>query len=113
MGLFAGVESFCEGNEMKKEFDLEEVYDNEIAPLMETIIGICKEHKLPMFATFLYAANDEQDDFCSTNLLFKERAIPEALSSLEPIIRRGSSVPPLRMRVTKGDGSVEDTVILG
>jgi hypothetical protein len=98
---------------MEQPFDLEAVYDNEIAPLMAKIISICREHKLPMFATFLYASSDDQNDYCTTNLPFKgEREIPEALASLEPIIRHGSSVPPLRMRVTKGDGSIEDTVIL-
>jgi len=42
--------------------DLEKVYDEEIAPLMEKIIAICKEHKLPVFATFEFAPSE----FCST-----------------------------------------------
>ena len=93
-------------------FDLENIYDAEIAPLMAKIISICKEHKLPMFATFLYASDGENDDYCTTNLPFKERTIPDALASLEPIIRGHNRGPALRMRVTKGDGSIEDTVII-
>lgn len=100
--------------EMNKEgFNLEDVYDEEIAPLMSRIIEICKEHKLPMFATFLYLNDPDEsgdDALCTTNLMFEERPIPEKLLGLIKIVSpsRGS---PLRMRVTKNDGSVEDTVI--
>lgn len=95
-----------------KRFDLEAVYDAEIAPLMTEIIGICNKHKLPMFATFLYANDPDGDDgVCTTNLMFKERPIPEKLMALAPSVMP-SRAPMLRMRVTKGDGSVEDTVIM-
>ena len=112
--MFAGVEGFRQGDEMKEAFDLEAIYDNEIAPLMAEIIGICREHKLPMYATFLYANDPQEDraDFCSTQLLFEERPIPEQMFRLDPMMRQTSSFTPLRMRVTKSDGSVEDTVIL-
>ena len=40
----------------------EKIYDEKIAPLMTQIIEICKEHKLPMFATFQY----DKYDFCTT-----------------------------------------------
>lgn len=98
---------------MSKAFDLEAVYDAEIQPLMTKIIAICNAHKLPMFATFFYkSAGDEDDgDFCTTNLYFKERPDVEALAKLAPIIQ-GYRGPAVRMRVTKGDGSVEDMVIL-
>lgn len=35
--------------------NLEAIYDEQISPLMKQIIAICKEHKIPMFATFEYA----------------------------------------------------------
>lgn len=95
----------------KQFFDLEAVYDSEIAPLMTLIIEICKAHKLPMFATFLYMNDPDGDDgVCTTNLMFEDRPIPEKLLNLARSLR--SSAPMLRMRVTKGDGSIEDTVIL-
>lgn len=96
----------------QKGFDLEAVYDAEIAPLMTKIIGICKKHKLPMFATFMYASDaDEQHDFCTTELIFgKDRPIPPELASLAPTIT-GYRGPALRLRTTKSDGSVEDAVI--
>jgi len=42
----------------------EDVYDQKIAPLMTQIIDICKEHQIPMFATYEYASGD----FCDTIL---------------------------------------------
>lgn len=48
-------------------FDLEQVYDDKISPLMVQIIAICKEHKMPMAATFTYRADDEGGlDHCTT-----------------------------------------------
>lgn len=96
---------------MSKEFDLEKVYDEEIAPIMTKLIGICKQHKLPMFATFFYFSSGEEDSFCTTNLLFEERDIPRAFRSLEPTIRSPRG-PALRIRETNADGSVVDTVVL-
>jgi len=97
----------------ERGFDLEAVYDAEIAPLMSKIIEVCKKHKMPMFATFLYKNNPAEDDngLCTTNLMFeKERPVPEEILNLEPSIR--AEYKALRMRVTGADGSIEDTVIL-
>lgn len=44
--------------------DNESVYDEQIAPLMKQIIAICKEHSIPMLATFVYAP----EQFCTTSL---------------------------------------------
>ncbi len=35
-------------------FNKEDVYDNEIAPLMKDIIDICKKHEIPMLCSFTY-----------------------------------------------------------
>lgn len=94
-------------------FDLEDVYDSEIAPLMTKIIDICKAHKLPMFATFLYMNDPDEsggDSACTTNLMFEERPIPEKLLNLARSLRPQRSM--LRMRVTKSDGVIEETVVL-
>lgn len=71
-----------------KDFDLEQVYDSQIAPLMEQIISVCKEHKMPMFATFFYKSDEEDDYTCTTNLFFDERPNNEKLRQLEPMMRR-------------------------
>lgn len=44
--------------------DNEQVYDEQISPLMTKIIQICKDNNMPMFATFAY--QDEQ--LCTTSL---------------------------------------------
>ena len=55
---------------MADKFDLESVYDEQIAPLMTQIIDICKRHSLPMAATFEYAT----EDFCTTTIPCDNRA---------------------------------------
>lgn len=42
--------------------DKEKIYDEEISPLMEKIIEICKKHKIPIFASFQYS----DDNFCTS-----------------------------------------------
>ena len=44
----------------------EDVYDNEISPLIAEIITICKRDKMPMFASFEYS----EGDFCTTSMPF-------------------------------------------
>lgn len=44
--------------------DNETVYDEQISPLMAQIIKICKDNKIPMFATFCY----QQDNLCTTSM---------------------------------------------
>ena len=51
------------------EWTKEDVYDEQISPLMAQIIAICKEHRIPLVAQFNYA--NEPDDgprFCTTVL---------------------------------------------
>lgn len=38
--------------------DKEQVYDEQIYPLMDSIIKICKEHQIPMFSVFQFTPND-------------------------------------------------------
>ncbi|EJQ59764.1 hypothetical protein BW899_24220 [Bacillus mycoides] len=50
-------------------YDKEEVYDEEIAPLMQQILEICKREELPMVAQF-YLAEESPYSGCSTIILF-------------------------------------------
>lgn len=99
--------------ENQEPFDLEAVYDAEIFPLMKQVIEICQKHNLPMFATFMYVSDDEQGEgFCTSTVLPKERPIPEKMLDL-PQIMMSRRVRPLNIKVTKADGSVEMTTVLG
>lgn len=55
-------------------YNLEDVYDNEISPLMQKIIEICNKHKIPMMASFSYENNEELGfGRCSTHLGYEGR----------------------------------------
>lgn len=95
-------------------FDLEDVYDEEIAPLMTRIIDICKAHNMPMLASFMYG-RDEGDDpkLCTTALLsgpFSARDIPSCLTNACDGIYSGRRVPMMRTTLTKADGTTETTI---
>lgn len=75
----------------EESFDLEDVYDEEIAPLMAQILEICKRERLPMVASFAYARDEESGvtDFCSSYLEWPGRE-SKALSRAFGAIRSGS-----------------------
>lgn len=96
-------------------FDLEPIYDEKIAPLMSQIIAICKEHKMPMLATFFYARGEEDDEaFCTTVLLggtgFGERGVPRKMQAAADAITKGHAPHMFRTTVTKADGTTETTI---
>lgn len=39
---------------MKELYDLEAVYDEQISPLIQKIIEICNQHKMPMICSFAF-----------------------------------------------------------
>lgn len=99
-------------------WDLESVYDKEIAPLMARIIEICKEHRLPFVASVAYKGDTDDDDFglCSTYLEYDgERPRVEELYEASRVIRGGSRGlgPAMRLRTTDADGkTTAETIIL-
>lgn len=80
-------------------FDKEDIYDTKIAPLMTQIIEVCKEHKIPMLATFNYACTDEHSDggndrFCTTCIDgINGYQPPEIIEALH-IVRHGAVSRP-------------------
>lgn len=95
----------------KPIYDLESVYDKQISPLMAQVIAICKEHRMPMLATFQYQRTEERGEgFCTTMLPFSERVssdkLAAAMSALAPRRARLSTIT-----VIKADGTKEITMI--
>lgn len=84
----------------------EDVYDNQISPLMTEIIRICKEHDIPMVASFQY--NDDRPDgeamLCTTVILNQKDAATPALHDAAAALRRDRSVMTLTAR--DGEGNV-------
>src|ERR1035437_2855451 len=52
-----------EGGVMENtDYDLEAIYDEQIYPLMEQIITICQEHRIPLVCSFQYGTHDANTD---------------------------------------------------
>ncbi|MCK5245024.1 MAG: hypothetical protein KAJ90_07115 [Desulfobacterales bacterium] len=66
----------------------EEVYDNEISPLMNKIISICKEHKISTLCSFELPIEKDPDLVCTTALIGKEYESSDNLNSALGIIYR-------------------------
>jgi hypothetical protein len=119
----------------KRNWDLEHIYDTEIAPLMSRIIEICKANNLPMFATFVYAnGEDDGEDYCTTYVVSakpqeqkailaaillpahyewpEEREAPAYFKSLWDWAVAGgagtSGLAPLRLTLKDKDGNVKE-----
>ncbi len=100
-----------------EEFDLEQAYDEQIAPLMARIIEICKQNKIPMAAEFLVriSQNDEEDYRTTFMDHIKERGKIEHMDRIREALeirRRAASVLTLTTKNKKGD-VVDITKIVG
>jgi hypothetical protein len=66
----------------------EQVYDEDIAPLMGRILEICKENKIALVASF-HCPNDANDGlFCSSVLLGGRYGKPLELVELAMVLNR-------------------------
>lgn len=62
-------------NPLDGPYNVEAIYDTEIAPLMKQIIAICLKHEIPMVASFAYADDGTGNvSLCSTVMNRKPRA---------------------------------------
>jgi hypothetical protein len=59
----------------------EKPYDEKISPLMDQIIEICQENKIPMAAQFVVTENEDpsEDLLCSTALPHENKQIMEVV----------------------------------
>jgi len=95
----------------KSAWNLEDVYDSEISPLMGKIIEICKRVDMPMIASFVYE-NDVGGHgfgFCTTQLGSFQ---PEQIRKAGTALRSDGGSPPLRLTTEHADGSKTMTVIV-
>lgn len=84
----------------------EEVYDDQISPLMSQIINICKANKIANLCTFSLKDEDGEKLSCTTAMLTDEFDPPEEYKQALEIIRPPQR-NPMMMTVTKADGSKE------
>lgn len=78
----------------------EEIYDNEISPLMTQVIDICKANNIAMLMSFHIPTEDEPDLECTTALLGDEMNPPEHLRNALNVIRPPSG----SVMITERDG---------
>ena len=75
----------------------EQVYDEQIAPLMKQIVAICKEHQIPMVAKFQYAHDAENGPaFCTTAL-----PLDRACENIRDLARRIGPKPPQHFAIAE------------
>ena len=63
----------------------EEIYDEQVSPLMTKIIKICKEHKIATLCSF---SLDDEGLLCTTSLLQDETNPPRSLIDCRLYIKR-------------------------
>jgi hypothetical protein len=101
---------------MMKNFDLEQVYDKKIAPLMAQIIEICQKHKMPFGAQFTYAnLEDEGEKVCSTFMDFrKERGESEHMGELWQVLKPSRRMSSLDIKTKDANGNITNwTRVIG
>lgn len=83
----------------------EQIYDAEIAPLMDQIIAVCKANKIAMLASFHIPTEEDEHLNCTTYLLSDEYGPPESMLMdmrvICPPARR-----PLMVTTRETDGKV-------
>ena len=90
--IIGRVRFMASDEETHKPFDLEFIYDEKINPLMVEIIAICKEHRLPMLATFLYAIQEDGgEDYCTSSLHFEDGRDSDNLREAQRALLRKST----------------------
>ncbi|CAG8864141.1 hypothetical protein [Pseudomonas fluorescens] len=93
----------------------EQIYDDQISPLMQQIIGICKDKGIAVVASFDIAHDGEGPNgedcsslVCSTHLPDGEGNFNERFDKANQIIRRGHeshSSPVMHITTEHADGS--------
>ena len=57
----------------QEDFDLIDVYETQIRPLMDQILDICQKHRMPMVAGFHGRRKGDDNDTCVSYLSFDGR----------------------------------------
>lgn len=86
---------------MGVEIMKEQIYDEQVAPLMERIIAICKEHKIAMIADFSL----DDDLSCTSALLADEYSPKEKQLKALDLLRPKRAFSIAETIETRPDGS--------
>lgn len=95
----------------------EQVYDEEISPLMTKIIEICKEHRIANVLTFSLkraaedGSDDGQDMCCTTCMVTDEFDPPPEYQQMVELIYPPQRCP-MMVTVRDGDGDVKSSTAI-
>lgn len=89
----------------------EQVYDDQISPLMAQIIEICRANKIAFLASFSIPNDEDTDLCCSSYMLDDDFEPPESFLRAKRELRPGAR-PVTMLRTDHGDGSVTMTAII-
>jgi hypothetical protein len=97
----------------------EQVYDDEISPLMQQIIAISREHGIAMMASFDIAHDGEGPNgedcsalVCSTLLPDGDDKHNQRFVDANSLIRGAGRPSPMMITTTHGDGSKTMTAVI-
>lgn len=89
----------------------EDIYDNEISPLMQQLVALCQKHGIAMIANFACPNHEDETVQALTMLPDENGKFPanhtEALYCIRPSCR-----PPLMLTTSHADGGKTLTAIL-
>ena len=85
----------------------EEIYDEQISPLMEQVIAICSEHKIANVCSF--ALDAEEGLQCTTMMVGEEYERTDALLACSKVAMGEPVQSPLMMTITDGEGNVKES----
>ncbi|CAI8931104.1 LigB domain-containing protein [Pseudomonas sp. IT-P171] len=90
----------------------EDIYDEQINPLMAQIIKICKEHSIAMIFSAHIPNEEDADLACTTHLAGDDGecygAFVKAFHAIRP-----QAAPVVHTRITHGDGSATLAAYIG
>ncbi len=90
-------------SEEKEIYDKEEIYDEQISPLMKEIIEICKENKIDFFANCILREDTDGNGpyQCTTAILQARNEYNNTLHDLNNVVKNGYVVQkPFCMAMT-------------
>ncbi len=85
----------------------EQIYDEQISPLMAEIIAVCKEHKIAFVASFAVPNDEDSDLRCTTALIESREESTEDVEDFRKAVKilYNNRPSPMMMTVDHGDGT--------
>ena len=97
----------------------EEIYDEQISPLMTKIIDVCKEHGIAMMASFDIAHDGQGPNGEDCSSLICNTLLPDGDGNPNPLfsqanahIQRGGRPAPVMFTTSHSDGSKTMTAVI-